>query len=65
METKPKPDDIIKMAAEMRRHQKAFFKTRDASELRKSKELENQLDAMLESYFGNDAKQTDNQLKMF
>lgn len=37
---KPTADEIIKMAAEMRRHQKEFFKTRDASELRKSKELE-------------------------
>lgn len=60
-----KEKDIIKVTAEMRRHQKEFFKTRDAMALRKAKELEKQLDTMLESYFGNDAKQTDNQLKMF
>lgn len=49
---KPTTDEMLKVAVEMRKHQKAFFETRDAMELRKSKELEKQFDEMVLVYSG-------------
>ena len=64
---KPTTDEMLKVAVEMRKHQKAFFATRDSMELRKSRELEKQFDEMLVAYrggnlliniIGDDQKQT-------
>ena len=58
-------ETIIKKVCEMRRFQKEYFATRDALSLRKAKDLEKELDAMLDRFYGTTTKQTDNQLKMF
>ena len=59
--------EMLKVAIEMRKHQKAFFATRDAMELRKSKELEKQFDEMVLVYSGKVQieDENDNQLILF
>lgn len=58
-------DEMLKVAVEMRKHQKAFFATRDAMELRKSKELEKQFDEMVLVYSGKVQIEDENQLNLF
>ena len=64
---KPTTDEMLKVAVEMRKHQKAFFATRDAMELRKSKELEKQFDEMVDIYTGKVRieEENENQLSLF
>ena len=64
---KPTTDEMLKVAVEMRKHQKAFFATRDAMELRKSKELEKQFDEMVLVYSGKVRieDKDENQLNLF
>lgn len=64
---KPKAEDIIELTARMRRFQKEFFKNRDGLALRKSKELEKELDKMLAAWYGGGTKdeETKNQLNLF
>lgn len=56
---------IIKKVCEMRRFQKDYFATRDALSLRKAKELEKELDAMLDGFYGKQDTQKTNQLNIF
>lgn len=49
---KPTVGDLIKLTVQTRRAQRTFFETRDSSWLSKSKDLEKQLDAMLEQITG-------------
>lgn len=56
---------IIKKVCEMRRFQKEYFATRDALSLRKAKDLEKELDAMLDQYNGKQDTQKTNQLNIF
>lgn len=56
---------IIKKVCEMRRFQKEYFATRDALSLRKAKELEKELDAMLDKFNGKQDTQQTNQLNIF
>lgn len=62
---KPTADEIVMLAEQMRRHQKAFFAQRDAMELRKSKELEELLDQAIELYHGKPLPTPDNQMEFF
>jgi Ni,Fe-hydrogenase I small subunit len=62
---KPTTDEMLKVAIEMRKHQKAFFATRDAMELRKSKELEKQFDEMVLVYSGKVQIEDENKLNLF
>ena len=64
---KPTTDEMLKVAVEMRKHQKAFFATMDAMELRKSKELEKQFDEMVLVYSGKVQieDEDENQLNLF
>lgn len=62
---KPTADEIVLLAEQMRRHQKAFFEKRDAMELRKSKELEEMLDQAIELYHGKPLPTPDNQMELF
>ena len=64
---KPTTDEMLKVAVEMRKHQKAFFATRYAMELRKSKELEKQFDEMVDVYTGKVRieDENENQLNLF
>ena len=62
---KPTADEIVMLAEQMRRHQKAFFAQRDAMEFRKSKELEEMLDQAIELYHGKQDTQKANQLNIF
>ena len=56
---------IIKKVCEMRRFQKEYFATRDALSLRKAKDLEKELDAMLDKFYGKQETQKTNQLNIF
>lgn len=56
---------IIKKVCEMRRFQKEYFATRDALSLRKAKDLEKELDAMLDQYNGKQDTHKTNQLNIF
>lgn len=56
---------IIKKVVEMRRFQKEYFATRDALSLRKAKDLEKELDAMLDQYNGKQDTQKTKQLNIF
>lgn len=49
---KPTVGDLIELTVQTRRAQRTFFETRDSSWLSKSKDLEKQLDAMLEQVTG-------------
>ena len=49
---KPTVGDLIELTVQTRRAQRTFFETRDSSWLSKSKDLEKQLDAMLEQITG-------------
>ena len=62
---KPTTDEIINAVTEMRRCQKEFFKTRDASYLRRAKELEKQVDELIDQYNGKPQPQDTNQLNIF
>ena len=62
---KPTADEIVMLAEQMRRRQKAFFAQRDAMEFRKSKELEEMLDQAIELYHGKQDTQKANQLNIF
>ena len=63
---KPTVDEIIKAVTEMRRYQKEFFKTRDASYLRRAKEWEKQVDELIDRYNGKtEQTQGTNQLNIF
>lgn len=62
---KPTADEIVMLAEQMRRHQKAFFAQRDAMELRKSKELEELLDQAIELYHRKTLPTPDNQMEFF
>ena len=62
---KPTADEIVLLAEQMRRHQKAFFEKRDAMELRKSKELEEILDQAIELYHGKPLPTPNNQMELF
>lgn len=44
------PDEIVKLAKEMRDAQKSYFKTRSSGDLDKSKRLERQLDKAIDEY---------------
>ena len=61
---KPTADEIVMLAEQMRRHQKAFFAQRDAMELRKSKELEELLDQAIELYHGKPLPTPSNQMDL-
>ena len=62
---KPTTDEMLKVAIEMRKHQKVFSATRDAMELRKSKELEKQFDEMVLVCSGNVQIEDENRLNLF
>lgn len=63
---KPTPEQIINVVVEMRRFQREFFAHRDGLALRKAKELEKRLDAMLAEYNGTQQDKPDNkQLNLF
>lgn len=62
---KPTIDEIIKAVVEMRRYQKEFFKTCDASYLRRAKEWEKQVDKLIDQYNGKPQPQDTNQLNLF
>lgn len=49
---RPTVNDLIRLTVETRRAQRLFFDTRDTSWLAKAKELEKQLDDMLEQITG-------------
>ena len=61
---KPTADEIVMLAEQMRRRQKAFFAQRDAMEFRKSKELEEMLDQAIELYHGKPLPTPDNQMEL-
>ena len=61
----PTTDEMLKVAIEMRKHQKVFSATRDAMELRKSKELEKQFDEMVLVCSGNVQIEDENRLNLF
>lgn len=49
---KPTVNDLIRLTVETRKAQRMFFDTRDSSWLAKAKEMEKQLDEMLETITG-------------
>lgn len=51
-QNRPTVNDLIRLTVEMRRAQRTFFETRDSSWLAKAKNLEKQLDEMLEVITG-------------
>lgn len=64
---KPTVGDLIELTVQTRRAQRTFFETRDSSWLSKSKDLEKQLDAMLEQITGKPImpKKESNQQTLF
>lgn len=64
---RPTVNDLIRLTVETRKAQRMFFDTRDSSWLAKAKEMEKQLDEMLETITGKPVvnKRKSNQQSLF
>lgn len=56
---------IITKVEQMRKWQKEYFAHRDALALRKAKDLEKEIDALIDQYYGKREQHKDNQLNIF
>ena len=56
---------IITKVEQMRKWQKEYFAHRDALALRKAKEIEKEIDALIDQYYGKREQHKDNQLNIF
>ena len=56
---------IITKVEQMRKWQKEYFTHRDALALRKAKDLEKEIDALIDQYYGKREQHKDNQLNIF
>lgn len=56
---------IITKVEQMRKWQKEYFAHRDGLALRKAKDLEKEIDALIDQYYGKREQYKDNQLNIF